>query len=153
MIGQAAVRAAEPDEAAAVAALVDAAYAKYVPRIGRKPAPMLVGYTDLIAKKAVYVLPGASGLRGVLVIMPDEEGMFLENIAVHPDAQGQGLGRQLMAFVEEAARARNLPAIHLYTNEAMTENLAFYTRLGYEETGRRTEDGYRRVFFRKQLTA
>jgi hypothetical protein len=34
----------------------------------------------------------------------------------------------------------------------MTENLAIYTHLGYAETGRRAEDGYRRIFMEKNLT-
>jgi hypothetical protein len=33
----------------------------------------------------------------------------------------------------------------------MVENIAFYTRLGYCETARRTDDGFRRVFMEKQL--
>jgi hypothetical protein len=41
--------------------------------------------------------------------------------------------------------------VHLYTNIVMTENLALYTRLGFEETHRADEDGYRRVFMRKRL--
>jgi hypothetical protein len=43
--------------------------------------------------------------------------------------------------------------VTLYTNEAMVENRRLYARLGYAETGRRVEDGYRRVFFRKRLGA
>ena len=34
----------------------------------------------------------------------------------------------------------------------MTENLALYLRLGYEETDRKTVDGYRRVYMRKLLS-
>ena len=33
----------------------------------------------------------------------------------------------------------------------MTENIALYTRLGFEETGRGRQDGYDRVFMRKQV--
>ena len=33
----------------------------------------------------------------------------------------------------------------------MTENLAFYGRLGFEETGRRLDEGYKRVFLCKML--
>jgi hypothetical protein len=33
----------------------------------------------------------------------------------------------------------------------MTENLSLYAALGYEETGRATEDGFDRVYFRKSL--
>jgi len=32
----------------------------------------------------------------------------------------------------------------------MVENLAFYPRRGFQETHRKTEDGYRRVYFIKQ---
>lgn len=33
----------------------------------------------------------------------------------------------------------------------MTENLDYYSRHGYRETHRVTQDGYRRVFFAKQV--
>lgn len=39
----------------------------------------------------------------------------------------------------------------LYTNEAMTENLAFYQRQGYIETHRGVQDGYHRVFLVKAV--
>src|SRR6266567_869086 len=39
----------------------------------------------------------------------------------------------------------------LVTNEVMTETLRFYQKLGFEEEGRRVEDGYHRVFLRKGL--
>ena len=68
-----------------------------------------------------------------------------------PDRQGCGIGRALIAHVEEEARRLGLNAVELYTNEKMTENLGLYSRLGYIETGRRNEDGFNRVFFRKAL--
>ena len=34
----------------------------------------------------------------------------------------------------------------------MTENIGLYESLGYVETDRRTESGYRRVYMRKDLT-
>ena len=145
------IRRGQMHEHAAVASCAEAAYAKYVHRIGKKPAPMLADYEKLIGEGVVYVLPAEAGTAGFVVMVPDEQGMCLENIAVHPDWQGRGLGRALIAFVEAEARSRGLRAVHLYTNEAMTENLALYPSLGFEEVGRRTEDGYRRVFFRKVL--
>jgi hypothetical protein len=56
-----------------------------------------------------------------------------------------------MQFAEEQARQRGLTRLDLYTNEVMTENQAIYARLGYRETARRTEDGYRRVYLEKHL--
>ena len=53
----------------------------------------------------------------------------------------------------DAAPAAPAQEIRLYTNEAMTANLAYYPRHGYTETHRAHEDGFRRVFFAKQLGA
>lgn len=75
----------------------------------------------------------------------------LVTVAVLPSHQGRGIGAALVAAVEARARAAGASAIALYTNAAMTENLALYPRLGYAETGRRHEDGFDRVHFEKRL--
>jgi GNAT superfamily N-acetyltransferase len=145
------IREARPDDVPEIVALVRAAYTPYVARIGREPAPMQAECAMLVDQGAVFVLPGSGRLHAVLVIMPEADHLFLENIAVHPEEQGQGLGRRLMAWVDDHARSLGMGAIELYTNELMTENLAFYPRLGYVEVDRRLEDGFRRVFMRKTL--
>ena len=43
------------------------------------------------------------------------------------------------------------PMPDLHTNEAMTENIALYSRIGYVEVGRTLVTGRRRVSMRKQL--
>jgi ribosomal protein S18 acetylase RimI-like enzyme len=146
------IREAQPDDVVGIIALVRAAYAPYVARIGREPAPMQADYAALVDQGVVYVLPGDGRLRAVLVMMPEGDHLFVENIAVHPDEQGRGLGRLLMAAADDRARVLGLGAVELYTNEAMTENLAFYPRLGFVEVERRLDDGFRRVFMRKTLS-
>jgi hypothetical protein len=37
------------------------------------------------------------------------------------------LGTRLLALAEDRARSLHLPEIRLYTNAAMTENLAYYS--------------------------
>ena len=69
-------------------------------------------------------------------------------MAVHPAAQRQGIGRRLMALAEQEARRRGLAEVRLYTHEVMHGALALYRALGYEETERRLEDGYARVYLR-----
>ncbi len=56
-----------------------------------------------------------------------------------------------MAVAEERARNAGCDAVRLYTNEHMTENIEFYQKLGFEETERRVERGYRRVYMRKPM--
>ncbi len=145
------IRPGGDDDRDAILACVQAAYAMYVPQMGKQPAPMLADYPTLIAEGVVHVIADQSGIHGVAVCFPKEDYYFLENIAVHPADQGKGFGRALMAFVERQARAAGCDEIRLYTNERMTENLAYYPHLGYEEIDRRNEDGYNRVYFRKRL--
>jgi ribosomal protein S18 acetylase RimI-like enzyme len=145
------IRPARPGDLAAVEAIVRSAYARYVPIIGREPGPMLDDYQALIEAGHVHVLSDDEGLRGVLVLIPEEQALLLDNVAISPDAQGRGHGRALIAFAERIARERGLGAIRLYTNEAMTENIALYRRLGFVETGRREEAGFRRVYMAKAL--
>ena len=131
--------------------LVRASYARYIGRIGKQPAPMLEDYAALIRAGEVWVLAEGGEVLGVLVIRPAEDHMFVDNVAVAPGHQGRGLGRELVAFAEEKAAEHGMPEIRLYTNEKMHENLDIYARLGFEETGRGLDGGYRRVFMRKRL--
>jgi len=145
------IRPARPDEAEWARALVRRAYALYVPRMGREPAPMLADYGALIDAGDMRVLEDAGSPVALIVLRPDEDALFIENIAVDPAAQRKGHGRTLLAFAEREARRLGLKALRLYTNAAMTENLSYYPSLGFRETDRREEDGYKRVFFEKQV--
>jgi ribosomal protein S18 acetylase RimI-like enzyme len=109
-------------------------------------------FAELIGRNLVYVLADPpTPVRGVLVMMPEPPALFIENVAVRPRYQRAGLGHALMAFAEEQARRAGLRELRLYTNAQMTENIAFYQRLGFEETDRRLDEGFQRVFMRKRL--
>jgi len=144
-------RLATHDDLHAVEAVVQAAYAPYVPRIGREPGPMLDDYAALIANRHVHVIAQNGIVKAVLVLIPQAHGMLLDNVAVAPEAQGRGFGRVLLEFAEQAAVRAGYRSIMLYTNEAMTENIALYTRIGYVETHRAAEKGLRRVYMAKPL--
>lgn len=146
-----ALRPARPEDAPSVTALVRAAYARWVPRLGREPAPMTADDPGLIAAGAVSLLEEAGRLLGVLVLIPEADALLIENVAIAPDAQGRGLGGLLLAEAERVAREIGRRRVRLYTNAAMTENIGFYTRRGFVETRRATEHGLHRVYMEKPL--
>lgn len=146
-----AIRAARPADVARIVEIVDRAYEIYIPRIGKKPGPMLDDYAARVAEGSVWVAEQAGAVLGLLVLLPEPDHVLLDNVAVAPEAHGRGIGRALVAFAEAEARRRGTPEIRLYTHEKMTENVALYPRLGYEETHRAQQAGYDRVFFRKKL--
>jgi len=145
------LRPAHPDDATDLAAVAAAAYARYVPRIGRPPAPMLADYGQVLATAEVWVADDDGRPVGFAVLAERPGHLLLENVAVHPDRQGQGIGRALLDHAEARARDRDLPQVRLYTHETMTENLAIYRARGYRETVRAVEDDYRRVHLAKPL--
>jgi ribosomal protein S18 acetylase RimI-like enzyme len=145
------IRAAGPDDRAAIEAIVAAAYGVYVPRMGRKPGPMLDDYGALIGHGRVHVFAQDGVVDGVVVLIPEAKAMLLDNVAVRPAAQGRGVGRALLAFAEAQARKAGYAAIRLYTHETMVENIALYQRIGFVETHRGEEGGFRRVYMRKPL--
>ena len=134
----------------AVRAIARAAYQPFVAAIGRDPAPMVADFGNQIAQGAVRVLE-RDDICGYAVSYRGGSVWHVENLAVAPQAHGTGAGRALLADVEARAAGAGAQAVELYTNIAMTGALAFYPKLGYRETGRREEDGFHRVYFRKEL--
>lgn len=129
--------------------VVTAAYAKYLTRMDRPPAPMLRDYTGPARAGLVWVI--GEPVVGLVSLTPEPGSLLIENIAVHPGAQGSGFGRRLLEFAEQEAARRRLARLSLYTNEVMTESQAVYARLGFREVRRATEHGYRRIFMIKDL--
>ena len=83
----------------------------------------------------------------------------VQRIAVAADARRRGIGRQLMAAVEEAGRQRGVTLLWL-TTHADTEACTFYETIGYTRMGTmpnysRRPDGtlWRGAFYFKELSA
>lgn len=118
-------------DAAAIRDLTREAYAKWVPLIGREPKPMTADY-DAALREHRFDLMLEDGVLAALIETVNEDGQLLiENVAVAPRFQGQGLGRMLLAHAEAIARDLGRTRVRLYTNQKFTENLRLYGRLGY----------------------
>lgn len=147
------IRGARAEDAGRIGEIAHAAYGKYVPRIGRAPAPMAADFTAEIAAGHVVVIEADGTVAGYMIAWPQADAYFIDNVAVDPAWQGRGFGRRLMDHGEHEARRHALGFIRLYTNAAMTENLSLYARLGFVETHRAVEQGFNRVFMRRALAA
>jgi ribosomal protein S18 acetylase RimI-like enzyme len=145
------VRPATAGDAIAARACVVAAFEPYIARMGKTPAPMLLDYPILIAAGRVWIAEMAARLEGVLVQYETPDGFYIDTVAVNPGVRGTGVGRALLEFAESEAIRRGFASVYLYTNSKMTENQAFYPKIGYVEYDRRTVAGYDRVFYRKNL--
>ncbi|MCY3634004.1 MAG: GNAT family N-acetyltransferase [bacterium] len=134
-----------------VRACVDAAYAPYVERMRKPPAPTLDDSTDLINSGVVYVATLADRLVGLIVLWPKKDHLYIDNVAVLPQAQGAGIGAALLGFADAQAQRVGQNEIRLYINEKMTENLEYYPKKGYRETHRASDAGYQRIYYSRFL--
>lgn len=126
------IRIAEPHEAGSIAAIVMAAYAKWVPVIGREPMPMRVDYDKAVLEHRFDLAVENGAILGLIETVSHPDHLWIDNVAVAPAAQGRGIGRMLLAFTEERARAAGHPELRLVTNGAFESNVALYTRLDFE---------------------
>lgn len=125
---------ANPDDADAIRELVRAAYAKWVPVIGREPRPMIADYAEKLGTFRFDLLRLGGELVGLIETQSRNDHYWIENVAVHPDRQGEGHGSRLMAHAEALATTAGQSDVRLLTNAAFTTNIALYERLGYRTT-------------------
>jgi ribosomal protein S18 acetylase RimI-like enzyme len=145
------VRYAVPVDLASVNAVIQSAYRHYIDRIGVRPAPMDVDYAHLMRRGCLFVV-GSPAIATVTLI-PEDGWLYLDNFAVAPDQQGQGIGRRILAFAEEHARQLWLPEVRLLTNEMMWENQRMYQAAGYEEFERTARaPGFSRIHYAKRVS-
>ncbi|SFS21896.1 GNAT family N-acetyltransferase [Yoonia litorea] len=137
------IRRASDDDAEALTALITAAYAPYQ-HLGLPP--VAEGVADDITRHYVWVAEVAGVVRGGIVLIMSGDA-YIANLAVHPDAGGQGIGSALISKACDLARCAGFEEIGLATHVGMTETQAFYRRLGWIETG---HEGLR-AYFKKDL--
>jgi ribosomal protein S18 acetylase RimI-like enzyme len=125
------LRPANPEEAAIIAGIVNAAYAKWIAVIGRKPRPMQTDYQRALLEHTFDVAVENGQIVGLIETMQRDDHLWIENVAVVPAAQGRGIGRYLLAHAERQAIETGTFEIRLLTNGAFDANLSLYRRLGY----------------------
>ena len=126
------IRRAAPADADALRAVVAAAYAPF----GHLDLPPVAeGLAEDIRDHNVWVAEVAGIVRGGIVLILGAEA-HIANLAVHPDAGGQGIGRALIDTAVKAARAAGHLSVMLATHRDLGQTQAFYRKLGWVETGR-----------------
>ena len=72
-------------------------------------------------------------LMGFAACQACADALHLWELAVRHEAQGQGLGKALVAATFALARQRGLPGVTLSTFREIPWNAPFYARMGFQE--------------------
>ena len=126
------IRLAEAADADAIRDLTLRAYAKWVPVIGREPLPMQVDYSQAVAEHRFDLIEIDGKLAALMETIDQGDHLLIENLAVSPDRQGNGLGKKLLAHAETIAVELGYNCLKLFSNKAFTSNIQLYLKFGYE---------------------
>lgn len=129
------VRRARPDEAPAIAELINLAYrveAFFVS--GDRTSPGEI--RELMQRGEFFVLRRLDGLPAAAIYVEarDRRGYF-GLLSVAPDAQRAGLGQRLVGVAEAYFRAHGCEVVELQVVDLRRELPPWYQRLGYRAVG------------------
>ncbi len=144
-------RRAEPRDVPEITNLTRAAYAPWVDVIGREPLPMVADYAAALQDHIIELAIEAGEMRGLIEMVEKPDCLLIENVAVSPSYQGQGLGSALLRHAEKWADTLGLPSLRLYTNQKFQSNIAFYERFGFGVESTEPFKGGWTVYMRKSL--
>ncbi len=102
---------------------------------------------DIVAHEVIVAEVG-SRVLGVVIFDVSADAITVFNLAVSPKAQGLGLARRLLDFVESTAVRRKRRVLRLRTHVEMAKTQAIYAHMGWIETGRTGNS----VLFEKQVS-
>lgn len=145
------MRPANPQDAGMIRDLVCAAYSKWVSVLGREPLPMKADYERAVREHRIDMLCIDARMVGLIETVLHADHLWIENLAVRPDCQGKGLGRQLLAHAERKASEAGRTETRLLTNAAFEANVALYQRVGYRIVRREPFMGGTSIHMSKKL--
>lgn len=87
---------------------------------------------------------------GALKLVSPERA-YLKRMWVDDAVRGRGVGRRLLAALEEAATGLGCSVVQLETNAALTEAIRLYRSAGYQEVAPFNDEFYAHHWFEKQL--
>ena len=86
------------------------------------------------------------------VLFHDGEPAYIKRMWVDDAVRGMGVGRRILAALEQAARDHGATSVTLETNASLTEAIAMYRASGYVEVDAFNDEFYADHWFEKPLT-
>lgn len=140
------IRAARPEEAEAIVALIQRAFGQYRGKL-RPESGALQETPETIraAMKADTILLAerAGRVLGCVSVRRKDGHGYAGRLAVEPMERGIGVGRALMAAAEAEARRMGMDRLRIDVRLKLTENRAFFRALGFAEGAERCHPGFR----------
>jgi ribosomal protein S18 acetylase RimI-like enzyme len=108
---------------------------RYVPILleADESEPVLRGY---LHEGDLYEIVSDEGPIGAILLIPEDDGLEIKNVAIVEAYRGRGLGRATIEAVERVARRYGLGRLKVGTADTSSGAIAFYRRVGFRDAGR-----------------
>ena len=147
---------AKPGEEEILERLFRSAFNPYVRLLGGELGKDAYDWLpDSIRTGCVWHVFEKDKMVGAIAIVPEKNSWSIDQVAVLPEWQGQGIGTGMLEKVEELARGRGVTKLTLDTARMMTDLIRLYKNLGFrivnEGKPKHGKDSHVRVFMEKSL--
>lgn len=139
------IRTAQPSDAPLLANFINSAYRGTSSRTGwTTEADFLDGtrtHEELLLRvidkpdSRIMLFFNDRTLEGCVEIRKDADQLYLGMLTVHPERQGQGIGKKLMHMAEEEGARLGCTHVYMTVITKRQELIAWYERQGYVNTG------------------
>jgi ribosomal protein S18 acetylase RimI-like enzyme len=146
------IRAATETDLASIVRCADLAFASVTGHSDKRDVKLQDNLRSQILEGSIQLICDGAKVLGYISLWPSADQMFIDTLAVLPKHHRQGLGSQLLALADSETLRLGLGSVNLFTKATMVDNLEFYRRRGYRETGRCDDDGFCRVFYTKDIS-
>ncbi len=145
------IRKASVNELDSIKECISNAFEKYISILGGRPSAMDTDFEPLVKKGQVFVAVQDINIVAMMVMTVQSDYVLIKNVAVNNQFQKKGLGKQLLQYAERETISKGIPVLQLYTNAGLPQLVDYWSRMGFQETERKENNGHTIVFMSKNL--
>ena len=144
------LRNATSDDAELLTQLIHAAFAEYRDVLD-PPSGAHVETPEQIREKLIkggaIIATVGKDYAGCVIYYPEDNHLYLGRLSVLPAFRHYGVGKALVAHVEQLAISMDLPSVQLGIRIALPRNRAFFEALGYRVISQHSHSGHTQPTF------
>ncbi len=130
------VRFASAADSSVISEVLFAAFSvfehEYTPKAFVIVTPSADEVATRFAEGPIWVAELDGKVIGTVSVTNEPEGLYIRSMAVHPDAQGVGVGHRLLDSVDEYYQSGNIDRIFLYTTYFVPGAKELYEKHGFK---------------------
>jgi len=103
--------------------------------VSQSPWTLEMFIASFHAGHGMFVAKSEDKIVGFLIIMDVMEQLEILNIATHPDFHKQGIASQLLSFLKNYAKQREINSMFLEVRKSNQAAIALYQKFEFEQIG------------------